>query len=145
MLEERAGYSPLSFSTLFGPAELTCVGRITGSSVWAVLAGAVTGVGGGGERAGVHPRDCASQARGGLLCRSRFTSGPGTPPRGLCTPDSSPTARPQLPGSGARQGRAPLLPRFSRAGIRKSALAHTPSHSLQSPPPPCLSGFSVRP
>ena len=32
MLEERAGYSPLSFSALFGPAGLTCVGRITGSS-----------------------------------------------------------------------------------------------------------------
>lgn len=91
MLEEHAGYSPLSFSTLFGPAELTCVGRITGSSVWAVLAGAVTA---GVDRAGVHPRN--APRRPGAGSSAEAASLQGQVPHPAASAPRIPARRPGL-------------------------------------------------
>lgn len=82
MLEERAGCCPLSFSALLGAAGSTCVGRITGSPVSAGSPGRGDD---GAVETQAYPlgapsgRPRAGPGRGGLLCRSRFTLGAGTP------------------------------------------------------------------
>ena len=91
MLEERAGYSPLSFSALLGPAGLTCVGRITGSS----LRGRLWPRGvrrGGNAGALAAPWGRSSQA-GRAPLQKRFTSGGTAPPRPL---HPGPARRPGL-------------------------------------------------
>lgn len=107
MLEEHAG-TPHSLSTLFGPAELTCVGRITGSSVWAVLAGAVTAGNWTSWRAPPGMR----LAGPGAGSSAEAASLQGQVPHPAASAPRIPARRPGLSfqAPGARQGRAPLLP-----------------------------------
>lgn len=119
MLEEGAGYSPLSFSALLRPAGLTCVGRITGSSLrgrfWP---GGVRRGGNAGALAAPWGR--SSQA-GRAPLQKRFPSG-GTPaPRPL---HPGPARRPGLSREAQEQDTgAPRLPRLSRAGSQPDAHA----------------------
>ena len=145
MLEDRAGVArslfPPRWEQQGGPVWAESLGPL---SLQAGPAGGWQRGGNAGVPAGLRPWTARRRAgRGRLLCSSRFTLGAGTP-----STASAPRIPAWLPGLSLQaqeqdKGRASAT---SPAGwCPLSQPRCSPSHSLQSPPPPRPSGFSDRP